>query len=205
MSSYTIRDPKSDHLLTPQNAALMIIDYQPIQVNSINSTLRKPMVENMITVAKLAMSFKMPVVLSTINVNTGMNKETISILRDVLPGIPSYDRTTVNAWEDKEFNEAVKNTGRQKLIIAALWSEVCMAFPTLDALKDDYDVYPVVDAIGGTSVIAHGMALRRVEQAGAKLISTSQLACELQRDWARHETVDYMVKALIATGAFFDV
>ena len=205
MSSYTIRDPKSDHLLTPQNAALLIIDYQPIQVNSINSTLRKTMAENMTTVAKLVMSFKIPVVLSTINVNTGMNKETISILKDVLPGIPSYDRTTVNAWEDKEFNEAVKNTGRQKLIIAALWSEVCMAFPTLDALKDGYDVYPVVDAIGGTSVIAHEMALRRVEQAGAKLISTSQLACELQRDWARHETVDYMVKALISTGAFFDV
>ncbi|MEO6813761.1 MAG: isochorismatase family protein [Ginsengibacter sp.] len=205
MSSYPIRDPKSDHLLTPQNAALLIIDYQPIQVNSINSTLRKTMAENMTTVAKLVMSFKMPVVLSTINVNTGMNKETISILKDVLPGIPSYDRTTVNAWEDKEFNEAVKNTGRQKLIIAALWSEVCMAFPTLDALKDGYDVYPVVDAIGGTSVIAHEMALRRVEQAGAKLISTSQLACELQRDWARHETVDYMVKALISTGAFFDV
>ena len=205
MSSYPIRDPKSDHLLTPQNAALLIIDYQPIQVNSINSTLRKPMAENMITVAKMVMSFKMPVVLSTINVNTGMNKETISILKDVLPGVPSCDRTTVNAWEDKEFNEAVKNTGRQKLIIAALWSEVCMAFPTLDALKDGYDVYPVVDAIGGTSIIAHEMALRRVEQAGAKLISTAQLACELQRDWGRHETVDYMVKALIATGAFFDV
>ena len=205
MSSNLVRDQKADHLLTPENAALIIIDYQPIQVNSINSTVRKPMVENMVTVAKLAMSFKIPVVLSTVNVKTGINKETISMLTDVLKGITSYDRTTLNAWEDKEFNDAVKITGRKKLIMAALWTEVCLAFPALDALKDGYEVYPVVDAVGGTSITAHEVALRRMEQAGAKLTSTSQLACELQRDWNRHETVDYMVQALVATGAFFDV
>ena len=126
MSSYFIRDQKTDHLLTPENAALIIIDYQPIQVNSINSTARKPMVENMVTVAKLATSFKLPVVLSTVNVKTGINKETISMLTDVLKGVTSYDRTTLNAWEDKEFNEAVKNTGRKKLIMTALWTEVCL-------------------------------------------------------------------------------
>lgn len=205
MSSYQMRDQKKDHLLTPENAALVIIDYQPVQVNSINSTLRKPMVENMITVAKLVMSFNMPVVLSTVNVKTGINKETIAMLKEVLPGVASYDRTTLNAWEDKEFNEAVKSTGRKKLIMAALWTEVCLAFPALDALKDGYEIYAVVDAVGGTSQIAHDVALRRIEQAGAKLISTPQLACELQRDWGRHDTVDQMVKALISTGAFFDV
>ena len=126
MSSYFIRDQKTDHLLTPENAALIIIDYQPIQLNSINSTARKPMVENMVTVAKLATSFKLPVVLSTVNVKTGINKETISMLTDVLKGVTSYDRTTLNAWEDKEFNEAVKNTGRKKLIMTALWTEVCL-------------------------------------------------------------------------------
>ncbi len=115
MSSNLIRDQKADHLLTPENAALIIIDYQPIQVNSINSTARKPMVENMVTVAKLAMSFKLPVVLSTVNVKTGINKETISMLTDVLKGITSYDRTTLNAWEDKEFNDAVKSTGRKQI------------------------------------------------------------------------------------------
>ena len=205
MSSNSIRDQKTDHLLTPENAALIIIDYQPIQVTSINSTARKPMVENMVTVAKLAMSFKMPVVLSTVNLKTGINKETISMLTDVLKGVTSYDRTTLNAWEDNEFNDTVKGTGRKKLIMVALWTEVCLAFPALDALKNGYEVYPVVDAVGGTSVIAHEVAWRRMEQAGAQPISTSQLACELQRDWNRHETVDYMVQALIATGAFFDV
>ena len=205
MSSYPMRDPQSDHLLTPQNAALIIIDYQPTQVNSVNSTLRKTMTENMITVAKLAMSFNMPVVLSTVNVKTGINTETIAMLRDVLPGVESYDRTTLNAWEDKEFNEAVKKTERKKLIMAAIWTEVCLTFPALDALKDGYEVYPVVDAVGGTSPVAHEMGLRRIEQAGAKLVSAAQLACELQRDWGRHETVNYMVKALISTGAFFDV
>ena len=80
----------------------------------------------MVTVAKLATSFKLPVVLSTVNVKTGINKETISMLTDVLKGVTSYDRTTLNAWEDKEFNEAVKNTGRKKLIMTALWTEVCL-------------------------------------------------------------------------------
>ena len=83
----------------------------------------------MVTVAKLATSFKLPVVLSTVNVKTGINKETISMLTDVLKGVTSYDRTTLNAWEDKEFNEAVKNTGRKKLIMTALWTEVCLGVP----------------------------------------------------------------------------
>jgi nicotinamidase-related amidase len=95
-----------------------------------------------------------------------------------------------------------KKTGRKKLIMCALWTEACLAFPTLDTLKDGYDVYPVVDAVGGTSIIAHETALRRIEQAGAKLISIAQLACELQRDWSRKETASFMVKALTNVGAF---
>src|SRR5438132_6523256 len=105
MSSYPVRDPKTDHLLTPQNAALLIIDYQPVQVNSINSMPRKQLVANIVTVAELITSLKIPVVLSTVNVKTGINKETIPSLLAVLKDIPSYDRTTINAWEDKEFNE----------------------------------------------------------------------------------------------------
>jgi nicotinamidase-related amidase len=202
MSSLTIRDQANDHLLTPQNAAVLIIDFQPIQVYSINSMNRPELVRNISIVAQLAVSYNMPLVLSTVNVKTGINSETIPQLRQVLKDVPSYDRTTINAWEDKEFNEAVKNTGRKKLIITALWTEVCLAFPALDALKEGYDVYAVVDAIGGTSLIAHETALKRIEQAGAKLVSVAQLACELQRDWNRHDTVNNMVKALTEVGAF---
>jgi len=110
-------------------------------------------------------------------------------LRKILGEFPTYDRTTINAWEDIEFREAVQATGRRKLIMTALWTEACLTFPALDALKAGYEVYVVADAIGGTSVTAHEMALRRVEQAGAKMTSVTQLFCELQRDWQRKETL----------------
>ena len=102
---------------------------------------------------------------------------------------PPLDRTTVNSWEDSEFVQAVHATGRRKLIFCALWTEVCMAFTALDALRDGYEVYPVVDAIGGTSVEAHRAGLERVVQAGGRPISSVSLVCELQRDWARKGTM----------------
>jgi nicotinamidase-related amidase len=163
---------------------------------------RRQLVANIVAVAELIMSFKMPIVLSTVNVATGINKETIPSLAAVLQGIPSYDRTSINAWEDKEFAEAVKATGRKKLLMTALWTEACLTFPALDAMKEGYEVYPIVDAVGGTSVLAHETALRRIEQAGAHLTSIAQVACELQRDWNRHETSGFMVKTLTEVGAF---
>ncbi|MDR1696000.1 MAG: hydrolase [Endomicrobium sp.] len=200
-----VRDSKKDHLLTPQNSALIIIDYQPTQVQSINSMDRFQLLKNIIAVAEIAKAFKLPVVLSTVNVQTGNNKETVTDLKAVLGNIPSYDRTSINAWEDKEFYAAVKATERKKLIMTALWTEACLTFPTLDALKEGYEVYPVVDAVGGTSVLAHETALRRVEQAGANLISIPQLACELQRDWNRRETVPDFLKIMFETGIFLKV
>ena len=206
MSSYsTIRDPKKDHLLTPENTALVVIDYQPVQVNSINSMSRYQLVKNIQLVAEIAMAFKIPVILTTVNVKTGANKDTITSLVEIFKGVPSYDRTAINAWEDKEFYEAVKNTGRKKLLMTALWTEACLAFPTLDALAEGYEVYPIADAIGGTSVTAHETALRRVEQAGANLVSIVQVACELQRDWNRTDTAPSLVKVLTEIGAFLHV
>jgi nicotinamidase-related amidase len=193
MSSEPIRDPVTDHLLTPQNATFIVIDYQPVQVNSIASMERQRLVSNIIRASKAALIYGLPIVHSTVNVQTGVNKPPIAPLRKVLDKVPTYDRTSINAWEDVEFRKAVQATGRKKLIMAALWTEACLAFPALDALREGYEVYVVVDAVGGTSVTAHEMALRRVEQAGAKMISVTQLFCELQRDWRRKETVpDFM-------------
>jgi nicotinamidase-related amidase len=189
MSSEPIRDPLKDQLLTPQNSAFIVIDYQPVQVNSIASMERQRLVSNILRAAKAAVTYGLPIVHSTVNVKTGINKPPIAPLRKLLDKVPTYDRTTINAWEDVEFRKAVEATGRKKLIIAALWTEACLAFPTLDAMREGYEVYVVADAVGGTSVTAHDMALRRVEQAGAKMISVTQLWCELQRDWARKETV----------------
>ena len=189
MSSEPIRDPVEDHLLTPQNAALIVIDYQPVQVNSIASMERQRLVNNIVRTAKAAVTYGLPIVHSTVNVKTGVNKPPIAPLRKVLDTFPVYDRTTINAWEDVEFRQAVEETGRKKLIIAALWTEACLTFPALDALRAGYEVYVVADAVGGTSVTAHEMALRRIEQAGARMSSVTQLFCELQRDWRRKETI----------------
>jgi len=189
MTSETIRDPLKDHLLTPQNSAFIIIDYQPIQVSSIRSMDQKELVFNIVHTAKAAVNYRLPIVHSTVNVATGKNKPPIQPLTDVLGAYPTYDRTSINSWEDVEFKKAVVATGRKKLIMAALWTEACLTFPALDALKERYEVYAVADAVGGTSVAAHEAALRRIEQAGGKLISKTQLYCELQRDWNRTETV----------------
>ena len=189
MTSEAIRDPLTDHLLTPQNSAFVIIDYQPTQVNSIRSMDHDELVFNIVHTTKAALNYKLPIVLSTVNVSSGKSKPTIAPLLDLLGGVPVYDRTTINAWEDVEFKKAVEATGRKKIIMTALWTEACLSFPALDMLRDGYEVYAVVDAVGGTSPAAHKTALRRIEQAGAKLISKTQLYCELQRDWARTDTV----------------
>jgi nicotinamidase-related amidase len=188
MTSEPIRDAVTDHLLTPENAAVVFIDYQPVQVRSIRSMDQKQLVENIVRVAKTARLYGLPTVLSTVNVSTGANKPTIGDLREVLVGVEEIDRTTMNAWEDVEFRRAVEATGRKKLVMTALWTEVCLAFPTLDALRSGFDVYPVVDAVGGTSEAAHETALERVVSAGARPVSWVGLLCELQRDWGRSNT-----------------
>ena len=200
MTSEPIRDPKSDDLLTPENSAFIIIDYQPVQVNSIASMDRQLLVNNIVGTAKAAVAYGLPIVHSTVNVKTGLNKPPIGQLRKVLADYPTYDRTTINSWEDVEFRKAVEATGRKKLIMTALWTEACLTFPALDALREGYEVYVVADAVGGTSTTAHDMALRRIEQAGGKMISVPQLFCELQRDWKRSETAPAFMNLYNETG-----
>ena len=189
MTSEPIRDPLTDDLLTPRNCALLIIDYQPTQIQSIRSMPTDALVHNIVRTAQLGVLFDLPIILSTVNVRTGRNAPTIPQLLEALPRcIETYDRTQINAWEDVEFRAAVAATGRRKLLMAALWTEACLTFPTLDARREYFDVYPIVDAVGGTSFEAHRSALARVERAGAQLTSWVQIACELQRDWARTGT-----------------
>ena len=179
-----IRDPQRDSLLTPENAVIALIDYQPEQYAGVKSMPREELLAHVTTLGRVATTFRLPVVLSTVYVKHGMSG-TNPELREVLPGVPEIDRTTMNSWEDPEFRAAVEGTRRKKLIIAGLWTEVCVAFPTLDALREGYEVYFVVDAIGGVSRAAHDAAVQRMIQAGATPISVLGLACELQRDWGR--------------------
>jgi nicotinamidase-related amidase len=197
MTSQPIRDPLSDHLITPQNAALVVIDYQPSQFATVRSMDTDLLRKNIVSTVKAAKAFGLPIVHSTVNVESGQQQPTVPELAELLKDNPPLDRTTVNSWEDIEFVDAVHATGRRKLIFCALWTEVCMAFTALDALREGYDVYPVVDAIGGTSPEAHRAGLERVVQAGAQPIGWVSFACELQRDWARLETVPAIIEIVL--------
>src|SRR6476619_5640316 len=197
MASAPVRDQLGDHLITPQNAALVLIDYQPSQFATVRSMDQNLLSANVVSAVKTARAFGLPIVHSTVNVASGQQQPTVPELAELLEDSPPIDRTSVNSWEDIDFVAAVHATGRRKLIFCALWTEVCMAFAALDALREDYEVYPVVDAIGGTSLEAHRAGLERVVQAGAQPIGWVSLACELQRDWARVETVPAIIEIVL--------
>jgi len=197
MTSTPVRDPLSDHLITPENAAFLLIDYQPSQLAGVHSMDRDLLLKNAVSTVRTIKAFGVPVVHSTINVGTGRGRPTLPELVELLNDDKPLDRTTTNSWEDIEFLQAVHATGRRKLIICALWTEICMAFTALDALREGYEVYPVVDAIGGTSPEAHRAGLDRVTQAGAQPISWVSLAVELQRDWARQDTVEAVIEIVL--------
>jgi nicotinamidase-related amidase len=197
MTSAPVRDPLSDHLLTPQNTAFLIIDYQPSQLAGVGSMDRDLLLKNAVSTVRTVKTFGIPVVHSTINVATGRGQPTLPELAELLTDDKPLDRTTTNSWEDIEFLQAVHATGRRKLITCALWTEICMAFTALDALREGYEVYPVVDAIGGTSTDAHRAGLDRVLQAGGQPISWVSLAVELQRDWARQDTVQQVIEIVL--------
>jgi nicotinamidase-related amidase len=199
MTSEPTRDPLTDALLTPANSALIVIDYQPSQFATVTSMNTKLLSRNIVSVARLAKTYGLPVVLSTVNVVANGQPPTVPELREVLSDSVEIDRTQINAWEDVEFRQAVEATGRNKLIMTALWTEVCLAFPSLDALRDGYEIFPVVDAVGGTSPEAHRAGLERIVQAGGQPVSWVSLACELQRDWARVETVPAVYDLVIGS------
>ncbi|MDR3107430.1 MAG: isochorismatase family protein [Bifidobacteriaceae bacterium] len=202
MTSYPPRDPAKDQLLSPSNSALLVIDYQPTQFQSLQSHPQEQIIEKIVSLSRIGVIYGLPIVLSTVNVSNGREQDTSPRLKSVLQGVASYDRTAINAWEDQQFNEAVHATGRKKLLIAALWTEACLTFPTLDALAEGFEVYPVVDAVAGTSLIAHDTALKRVHHAGAQVTTVVQVLCELQRDWNRTQTVQPFVQEMFATHAF---
>jgi nicotinamidase-related amidase len=193
------RDPVKDHLLTPENSALIVIDYQPSQFATVTSMDHQVLTDNIVSVARLAKTFKLPIVLSTVGVEGRGQAPTIPELKAVLADDVEIDRSEINSWENDAFLQAVEATGRKKLIMTALWTEVCLAFPALDALRAGYEVYPVTDAVGGTSPEAHRAGLERVVQAGGQPIGWVSLACELQRDWARIETVPDVVDIVLTS------
>src|SRR5258705_5407177 len=174
-----------DALLTPENCAVLLIDHQPSQLQTFNGHEPTLVINNVTALAKTARAFRIPTILTTINAKRG--GQIFKQVQAVFPDQKPIDRTFINSWEDRRVVEAVKNTGRRKLVIAALWSEMCLAQPAIHAMGDGYDVYAVTDASGGVSPEAHDMAIRHVVAAWAQPITWLAMAGDLQRDWARTE------------------
>lgn len=186
-----IRDPDSDHLLTPQNCAVVFIDYQEGQYATVGSTSRAEIDLGAVTLAQLAHAYELPTIVTTVAVGMGVHQSTVPVLAQELPGVAEIDRTGVNSWEDADFRAAIEATGRRKIVMAGLWTEVCLAFPTLDMLLEGYEIYPVIDAVGGVSAVTHQAAIDRMTQAGAQPITSLAFGCELMRNWARPDANRY--------------
>jgi nicotinamidase-related amidase len=181
-------------LLTPDNCVLMLIDHQPFQFAGLRSHDTQTIINNVVGLAKAAKVFKVPTLLTTVVEDRG--GFLLKQLQDVFPEQKPIDRTWINTWEDERCVQWVRNTGRKKIVMAALWTEICLAMPAIHALGDGYEVYIVTDASGGVTLEAHEMAIQRMIQAGAVPITWTVFGSELQRDWARTETVPALAEGI---------
>jgi nicotinamidase-related amidase len=193
----TPRNPKNglDALLTPDNSVLILIDHQPFQFAGLRSHDTQTIINNVVGLAKSAKLFNVPTLLTTVVEERG--GYILKQLQDVFPEQKPINRTFINTWEDTRVVEWVKKTGRKKIVMAALWTEICLAMPVIHALGDGYEVYIVTDASGGVTLEAHEMAIHRMIQAGAVPITWTVFASELQRDWARTATVPGLAQLLV--------
>jgi nicotinamidase-related amidase len=170
---------------TYEDCALVLIDYQPEMFEVIRSETDADLVElNVRLLARTAKALDMPIVLSTVGVGYGFNGPTVPAILSELEGIDPIDRTSMNAFEDDAFREAVAATGRKRLIIGGLHTEICLTFASVQALKDGYDVMYVTDAVGGRSQVAHRTGIERLGHAGAVATTALAVNTELFRDWA---------------------
>ena len=194
-----------DALLTPETCVLLLVDHQPFQLANVNSHDPTLVINNVTALAKTARAYSIPTILTTVNEERGglIFKQ----VQAVFPDQKTINRTFINCWEDQRVVEAVEKAGRKKLVMAALWTEMCLAMPAIHAMGDGYDVYVVTDASGGVSPEAHDMAIRRMVAAGAQPITWLGMAGELQRDWARTEhlgeVADLFIDHAGATGSVF--
>jgi nicotinamidase-related amidase len=181
-----------NEMLTPQNCALALIDYQPAMYQGVQSHDRLSIMNNVQILAKAAKLFKVPLVLTTV-AKDSFSGPFMPEVADLFPGQEIIDRTSMNSWLNADFRKAVKATGRKRFLIAGLWTEACVMFPSLDMLKEGYEIFVPTDACGDLSVEAHQRSVERLIQAGATPITSMQWGYELQQDWARAETYDGMM------------
>lgn len=182
-------------LLRPQDSVLVLIDHQPFQLTNLNSHDPQMVVNNTVGLAKAAKAFNVPTILTSVIAERG--GLLFPQITDVFPGQEVIDRTFINTWEDRKVVDAVEATGRKQLIIAGLWTEVCVAMPVIQALGEGWDVTVVTDASGGISVEAHEVAIQRMIAAGANVMTWLAVMAEWQRDWARLDTATKVTDVLV--------
>ncbi|MBB3143904.1 nicotinamidase-related amidase [Phyllobacterium trifolii] len=185
-----------DSLLRPEDSVLVLIDHQPYQLANLNSHDPQAVVNNSTALAKLAKAFNVPTILTSVIADRG--GKLFKQITDVFPGQEVIDRTWVNTWEDEKVVDLVKATGRKQLIIAGLWTEVCVAMPAIQAAGEGWDVTVITDASGGSSTESHQVAIQRMIAAGVNMMTWMALAGEWQRDWARTEHVEELTEVLIS-------
>lgn len=188
-------------LLTPENCALTLIDFQPAMYFGVQSHDRLLIAHNSAILAKTAKLFKVPTVLSTV-AKDSFSGPLDHVLTDEFKGQEVIDRTSINAWLNEDFRKAIKKTGRKKIVVAGLWTEACVLFPTINMLNEGYEVYMVTDACGDVSAEAHERSVQRLIQAGAVPITALQFTFELQQDWARSGTYDGVMEILKAESPY---
>ncbi len=176
-------------LLTPDNCVVALIDHQPQMMFGVAGVDRQSIINNTVALGKAARVFDVPVVLTTVETKS-FSGNLWPQIRAVFPEQPAIERSSMNAWDDKNFVAAIKATGRKKIVLAGLWTEVCVTFPSVQAIHDGYEVYVVEDCCGDVSQLAHDNAMKRVIQAGAKPVTSLQVMLEFQRDWAEKDTYD---------------
>lgn len=176
-------------LLTPDNCVVAMIDLQPQMLFGVANFDRQLVINSNLVLAKAARVFGVPVVLSTVETK-GFSGIMWPQLEAVFRGQEPIERTTMNAWDDESFVAAIRNSGRKKIVLAGLWTETCVALPTIQAIHDGFEVYVVEDCCGDVSALAHDNAMRRVQQAGAKPVTALSVMLEWQRDWAHKDTYE---------------
>jgi nicotinamidase-related amidase len=195
-------NPSDKGLLTPDNCVVLLIDHQPQMFVGVAGVFRQLLLKNLLVLANAAKIFRVPVVLTAIE-SKEFKGDLFPELVELFPDETPIKRSSMNSWESPAFLAQVKKTGRKNLVIAAPWTEVCLTMPALQALTDGYFVYAVEDASGGLSPVGHQAALRRIEQAGGVSVTALQVLLEFQRDWARHEHCDEVIRTLNALSTVF--
>jgi nicotinamidase-related amidase len=176
-------------LLTPDNCVVAMIDLQGQMLFGVGSHDRRTIINNNVLLAKAAKVFDVPLVLSTVETQAFSGNTWPQVLA-AMPGTTPIERTSMNSWDDANFVAAIEKTGRRKIVLTGLWTETCVALPTIQALHDGYEVYVVEDCCGDVSLLAHDNAMKRVIQAGAKPVTALSTLLEWQRDWAHRSTYD---------------